>query len=94
MDIQKLIEDARAKADVNGDGKLTFDDLSELASKHGIDGKVVDDLKAKSDTNGDGKVDINDLQAGLGELKTTLGDAAKDPAGFVDDLKNTLFGKK
>ncbi len=83
MDFQKMLADAQAKADTNGDGKLTMDDVDALAKRHGIDPKMVDDLKTKGDVNGDGKVDLEDLKAGFGNAGT-----------MFEDAKSKLFGNK
>ena len=83
MNIQHMINDAKAQADANGDGKLTHDDLSALAEKHGIDQATTDSLTAKADANGDGKMDLEDLKAGLGNA-----------SGMLGDIKDRLFGSK
>ena len=83
MDIQKVIADAQAKADANGDGKLSVEDLDALAKEHGIDPKVLDGVKAKADANGDGRIGFEDLKSGVGQL----GD-------MVAGLKDKLFGGK
>ncbi len=83
MDIQKIIADAQAKADANGDGKLSVDDLDELAQKHGIDPQILEGFKQKADANGDGRIGFEDLQSGVGQLGT-----------MVNDLKDKLFGNK
>ena len=48
MDFQKLLTDAQAKADANGDSKLTADDIQALASQYGLDQSLVDGLKLAS----------------------------------------------
>lgn len=83
MDIQKIINDAKSKADSNGDGKLSVEDLDDLAKKHGIDPKVLDGFKQKADANGDGRIGFDDIQSGAGQL-----------GGMVNDLKGKLFGGK
>ena len=83
MDIQKIITDAQTKADANGDGKLSTEDIDTLAEKHGIDSRVVDTLKAKADANGDGRLGVEDLQSGAAQL----GDMATS-------FKDKLFGGK
>ena len=92
MDIQKLLADAQAKADTNGDGKLTADDLQALASQHGVDQSLVDGLKAKGDVNGDGKVDLEDIKAAAG--KFNLGGATEQAQGVIGGLKDKFFGGK
>ena len=83
MDIQKIIADAQAKADANGDGKLSTEDLNHLAKEHGIDPKVLDGFKAKADANGDGRLGLEDIQAGVGNI-----------GGMVEGLKDKFFGDK
>ncbi|NCU38364.1 hypothetical protein EOL96_04895 [Candidatus Saccharibacteria bacterium] len=83
MDIQKLLSDAHARADINGDGKLSPQDLDALRDTYGIDSSVVNDLRAKADANGDGKLDFEDLKSGLGDL-----------GSFTDTLKDQIFGGK
>lgn len=83
MDIQKIIADAQAKADANGDGKLSIEDLDHLAQKHGLDPKVLDGFKAKADANGDGRVGLEDLQSGVGQL-----------GNMATTFKDKLFGGK
>lgn len=83
MDISKLLDDAKARADVNGDGKLSAEDLEALRDKHGLDSNLVDDLKAKADASGDGKLDFEDIKASA----ANLGDA-------MNNFKDKLFGDK
>lgn len=83
MDLSKLLEDAKARADVNGDGKLTVQDLEALRDQHGLDSKLVDDLKAKADASGDGKLGFDDIKAGA----ANLGEA-------MNNFKDKFFGDK
>ena len=76
-----LLDDLRAKADVNSDGKLSADDLAELKNK--INPEQFDQLKKLADRNEDGSVNFDDIK-GL------------DLGGVVDDIKGAvggLFGK-
>ncbi len=81
-----IFDDIKAKADANGDGKLTKDDLETLRDKLPAD--KLDSLKAKADANGDGKLDLADL-AGLKEAGSNLGNTA---GGFLGKLKG-MFKK-
>ncbi len=66
-----IFDDLKAKADANGDGKLTKDDLEALRDKLPAD--KVDELKKKADTNSDGKVDLADLKDLGGDVGSVLG---------------------
>lgn len=90
MDFQKLLTDAQAKADANGDSKLTADDIQALASQYGLDQSLVDGLKEKGDVNGDGTVNIEDLKEAASQFN--LGGVAEQAQGVLGDLKNKLFG--
>ena len=94
MDIQKLLAEAQTKADVNGDHKLTADDVSALASKYGLDEKMINELKQKGDTNGDGKIDLEDLKSGVGQLQNVAQDVAKNVEKSAGGFFSRLFGKK
>ncbi len=77
-----LLDDLKAKADVNGDGTLSADDLAELRDK--ISPEQFDQLKQLADRNSDGSINFDDIK------NFDLGAAA-------DDLKSTLgglFGEK
>ena len=92
MDIQKLIADAQARADANGDGKLTPEDLTTLAERHGLDHNTVDNLKAKSDLNGDGNISLDDLKSVANNAGNAIKDASEHAAGMIDNIKDKLFG--
>ena len=47
-----LLDDLKAKADLNGDGKLSAEDLEQL--KGTINGEQLDKLKQLADQNDDG----------------------------------------
>lgn len=72
-----LIDDLKAKADVNGDGKITKEDLEALNSAENR--AKIEELKQIADANKDGMLDINDAK-GL-----NLGQA-------INDIKG-VFGK-
>lgn len=90
MDVQKLLAGVQAKADANGDGKITVDDVQAFAGQYGVDQKLVDGLKAKADANGDGKVDLEDIKAATEQFH--LDQAASEAQGVLGDLKDKLFG--
>lgn len=73
-----LFDDIKAKADINGDGKITAADLEGL--KDGVNNDTLDQLKAKADGNGDGKLDLADLKDAGGSL-----------GGTLSSLKDKLF---
>lgn len=73
-----LLEDLKAKADANGDGKLTQDDLQGLKDMYAENEHRITELQAKADANGDGKVDLSDAQGVFD--------------GIVDNVKG-MFGK-
>lgn len=72
-----LLDDMKAKADANGDGKLNTDDLEAL--RNSDNGEIIDKLKAAADQNDDGKLSFDDAKS------FDLGDA-------VADLKDKFFG--
>lgn len=81
-----LLDDIKAKADVNGDGKITTDDLESL--RNNDNGDVIDQLKEKA-LGSDGKFSMEDVKSNFEELKKNAGDA-------VDKAKDSLgniFGK-
>ena len=55
-----LFDALKAKADANGDGKVTKEDLDALQSPENK-GKI-DQLKSIADHNKDGKLDVNDVK--------------------------------
>ncbi len=76
--IMSVLDDLQAKADLNGDGKLSMEDLQTAKDK--LTPEQWEKLKEIGDRNGDGKVDIahlldfncgdtaNDITAGLGSI--------------------------
>lgn len=76
-----LIDDLKAKADLNGDGNLTPADLESL--KDGTNNEQLDKLKEVADQNSDGKINFDDAKnLDFGNIANQL----KDSAG-------NLFGK-
>lgn len=66
-----LLDELKAKADANGDGKIDAADLKSLEGK--VPTEKLDELKKKADANGDGKLDLSDVNGALGSLGDTLG---------------------
>lgn len=71
-----LLDDIKSKADANGDGKLSPEDLEDLRG-HLPDDKL-NQLKEMADQNDDGKLDFSDVQnfnfdATLEDLKGSIG---------------------
>ena len=56
-----LLDDLQAKADLNGDGKLSVEDLENL--KDGVNNEELEKLKGLADQNGDGKIDFEDAKS-------------------------------
>lgn len=77
-----LLDDLKAKADANGDGKLTSADLEDLKKTYADQLPKLDELKAKADGNGDGKLDLADAKGAFANLGDSL-----------SGLKDKLFGK-
>ncbi len=68
-----LIDDLKSRADQNGDGKITKEDLESLQDKLPKD--QLEKLKSVADQNGDGKVDMNDVKnLDLGDIAGKLKD--------------------
>ena len=66
-----LADDLKAKADLNGDGKLSAEDLESL--KDGANNEQIEKIKEFADQNGDGKVDLEDVKnIDLGNLANTV----------------------
>lgn len=71
-----IFDDLKAKADANGDGKLSADDLNDLRDK--LPTEKFDQLKSLADQNDDGKISLEDVKSfnlgdTIGGLKDTLG---------------------
>ncbi len=74
-----VLSDLKAKADANGDGKLSKEDLEGLSNVLPTD--QLEQLKAKADANGDGKIDFEDVKK-------------IDFSNVVDDAKDALDGAR
>lgn len=73
-----FLDDLKSKADANGDGKITKDDLDALANDHGDLKDQVEKLKSLADQNEDGKLSIDDAKnIDFGDLMNN----AKDSLG-------------
>jgi len=66
-----ILDDIKAKADTNGDGKISKDDLEAL--KGGEHDEIIEQLKSKADLNDDGKLDLSDLKDVKGDVGDLLG---------------------
>ena len=71
-----LVDDLKAKADRNGDGKISKEDLEGM--KNGENDSHIDKLKDLADRNGDGKIGLDDaknidLGSLAGDAKSKLG---------------------
>lgn len=77
-----VLDDLQAKADLNGDGKLSMEDLQTAKDK--LTPEQWEKLKEIGDRNGDGKVDIADLR------DFNFGDIAND----IKDGLGSIFGGK
>ena len=76
-----LLDEIKSKADANGDGKLSQEDIEGLQGS--IPQDKFDQLKSIADGNADGKIDISDVQN-------------LDWGGLLEEAKNTFgnfFGK-
>lgn len=78
-----LLDDIKAKADTNGDGKIDQNDLETLRNDQ--NGGVIDKLKAMADRNADSKLDIDDLKS------FDFGDFANDAKSAFEDIKKKVF---
>ncbi len=73
-----LLDDLKSKADANGDGKITKDDLDALANDNSDLKDQVEKLKTLADQNEDGKLSMDDTKnIDFGNLI----DSAKDSLG-------------
>lgn len=68
-----LLDDLKAKADLNGDGTISKEDLDALRSEE--NSGTLDKLKALADQNADGKISMDDVSHF--DFGTTL-DGVKD----------------
>ena len=66
-----LLDDLKAKADLNGDGKLDAADLESI--KDGANNEQIEKLKEAADQNDDGKLDLEDVKnIDLGNLANNV----------------------
>lgn len=82
MNSEAVLAEAQARADANGDGKLTLDDVNELAQDHNLGPEFVSSLKAHADANGDGKLSPEDVVNSINDI-----------GGKMSDLKSKFFGQ-
>lgn len=82
MNSEAVLAEAQARADANGDGKLTLDDVNELAQDHNLGPEFVQSLKAHAEANGDGKLSPEDVTSSMTDI-----------GGKMSDLKNKFFGQ-
>lgn len=78
-----ILDDIKAKADANGDGKINADDLESLRNDE--NSSVIDKLKETA-LGSDGKFSMEDVQRNFEDLKKNAGDAvdkAKDSLGNI-----------
>lgn len=72
-----LFDDLKTKADLNGDGKPSMQDITDMKDK--ISPEQWKKLKEIGDRNGDGKIDMADLKD-------------FDAGDMVNDIKSNLGG--
>lgn len=84
-----LLDDIKAKADANGDGKINMDDLEALRS--GDNAGIIDHLQ-KNIAGKDGKLGLDDIKnINFDTLKSTAGDIINDEK---DSLLGNILGNK
>lgn len=65
-------DNLKAKADINGDGKLSKEDIDSLKDK-GLPQDAIEKLKGLADHNDDGKINLDDIKNnGLTDVKDKL----------------------
>lgn len=75
-----LFTEVQKRADANGDGKLSVEDLNSLKAQFPDQAGLLDQAKDIADRNNDGKLDLADVQGlNLGDIAGQIG---------------SLFGKK
>lgn len=57
-----LLAEVKKRADANGDGKLSSEDIASLKEQYPDQAGMLDKVKAIADQNSDGKVDLSDLK--------------------------------
>jgi hypothetical protein len=75
--VMGLLDEIKAKADANGDGKVDKADLEALRS--GENAGAIDQLESLADQNGDGKITLDDAKS-------------IDLGALGDDIKGKLGG--
>lgn len=70
-----LMDEIKAKADMNNDGKVSKEDLEEL--RNDDNGSTIDKLKEAADQNDDGRLNFDDVKN-------------FDLGGTVDDLRKSF----
>jgi hypothetical protein len=87
-----LLEDLQTKADVNGDGSLSPEDLTSIGEQNGLDAQALEDLKSKLDPNGDGAFNLQDIQDSLGGNLPDLGNVTEGGfGGIIEQIKNRFL---
>lgn len=80
VDFNKLRENRFKKADADGDGKITKEELSAVLPKNGK-GPSVDEIFSRVDTNNDGAIDATEDKAAFAAMRHHHhGHGAPDPA--------------
>lgn len=72
-----ILDELKAKADTNGDGKVDRSDIEALKSKYPDYADTLDELKAKADANNDGRVNFSDVSDLFGDLKDGMSEFGK-----------------
>lgn len=84
-----LLDDIKAKADANGDGKINMEDLEALRTDE--NGSIIDQLKEKV-AGEDEKLNFDDIKnIDFNALGSAAGDAINDAK---DSLLGNIFGDK
>lgn len=69
-----LFAEVQKRADANGDGKLSLDDIASLKEQFPDQAGLLDKAKEIADQNGDGKLDLADVQGmNLGDIAGQIG---------------------
>lgn len=72
-----FFDELKAKADTNGDGKLTSDDIQHFREKYPEQSDYLSGLQARADANNDGKVDFADAKNMADDVITNVKDFFK-----------------
>lgn len=69
-----LFAEVQKRADANGDGKLSIDDLNSLKEQFPDQAGLLDQAKEIADQNSDGKLNLADAQGlDLGDITRKIG---------------------